>query len=82
MQDDTKEAVLKINYNMVYSMLGILAALIGGVAWGVRLEFKTQENEKSNIKHTTEIDNLKDTSYSMSGRFGVLENDIKYIQYV
>lgn len=72
MQEDTAQNLIRVNVNMVAGAIGIIIAFATGIAWGVRLESKTQENERRISKSEDNIAVLnKEAGASLVWRGGV-----------
>ncbi len=50
MAPDTEQEVIRINLKMLASLIGLAAVFITGIAWGVRLEYRTETNAGEAVK--------------------------------
>lgn len=80
MQEDTARNILRVNLNLIAGLITIVIAFIGGVAWGVRLEDKTDQNSKQMEENKSRILLLEQGASKMDNRFSIMETTLKYIK--
>jgi hypothetical protein len=80
MQPDTEREVLRINVKMISAIIGIVTAFVMGVAWGVRLEYRTEEMDRANVRQDTSIKELQMERADMRERAIGMEIDMKYVK--
>lgn len=80
MQPDTEREVLRINVKMISAIISIGFAFIAGVAWGVRLEYRTEEMDRANVRQDISIKELQMERMDMRERAIGMELDMKYVK--
>lgn len=79
MAPDTKDEVLRINVKMLTGLISVLLAFVAGIAWGVRLEYRTEENDRANVRQDVAIKQLEADRADGRERQIRLESDLKYL---
>jgi hypothetical protein len=80
MSPDTEKEVLRINVKMISGIISIIFAFVAGVAWGVRLEYRTEEIDRVNVRQDTSIKELQAERADMRERAIGMEIDMKYVK--
>lgn len=80
MSPDTEKEVLRINVKMISGIVSIIFAFVAGVAWGVRLEYRTEEIDRVNVRQDTSIKELQAERADMRERAIGMEIDMKYVK--
>lgn len=80
MQPDTEREVLRINLKMVSAIISIIFAFVAGIAWGVRLEYRTEEMDRANVRQDVSIKELQLERTDMRERAIGMERDLQYVK--
>jgi len=80
MQPDTEREVLRINLKMVSAIISIIFAFVAGIAWGVRLEYRTEEMDRANVRQDVSIKELQMERTDMRERAIGMERDLQYVK--
>lgn len=79
MAPDTKDEVLRINIKMLIGLLSLVTAFGAGIAWGVRLEYRTEENDRANVRQDISIKQLEADRAIQRESQVRLESDMKHL---
>jgi hypothetical protein len=80
MSPDTEKEVLRINVKMISGIVSVLFAFVAGVAWGVRLEYRTEEIDRANVRQEVSIKELQMERADMRERAIGMERDLQYVK--
>ena len=79
MAPDTEQEVIRINVKMLASLSAVILAFVAGIAWGVRLEYRTEENDRTNIRQDIEIKQIVHEQTDSRDRLTRMESDVAHI---
>jgi hypothetical protein len=73
------QEIIRINVKMLASLSAVIMAFIAGIAWGVRLEYRTEENDRANIRQDIELKQLAHDQAESHDRLTRMESDVAHI---
>ena len=73
------DEVIKINVKMLASLVAVGMTFVAGVAWGVRLEYRTEENDRANVRQDIEIKQIAHDQAESHDRLTRIESDVSHI---
>lgn len=79
MAPDTHDEVLRINVKMLTGICSVVLAFVAGIAWGVRLEYRTEENDRANVRQDIEIKQITHDQAESRDRLTRMESDVSHI---
>jgi hypothetical protein len=79
MAPDTQDAVIKINVKLLTGLITVIMSLIGGVAWGVRLEYRTETNVETMQTMQLDMVNLRNDRLRDNDRLTKAESQLNFI---
>lgn len=79
MAPDTKDEMLRINLKMMLGVLALIGSFGTGIAWGVRLEYRTEENDRANNRQDIAIKQLEADRAIQRESQVRLESDMKHL---
>lgn len=87
MQEDTAKSFIKVNFTLITTLLAVGAAFVTLVAWGIRLESKSQEQERTLIRQDLKVERMEDkldlqrtTTGNLDTKFQVIDEKLNSIK--
>ena len=76
---NTESEVIQINVKLLASLIAVGVAFVAGIAWGVRVEYRTKENDRTNVRQDIAIKQIEHDQAESHDRLTRIESDVSHI---
>ncbi len=79
MAPDTQDEVIRINVKLLTGLIGLVVVFATGIAWGVRLEYRTETNAETSQSIQLDVVNLRNDRQRDNDRLTKAESQLSFI---